>query len=387
LSHLSRLGDARDVRLIAKRAPKATGCIRTSLWLPTPRVSTSTPPPHPLEPHLRHHLTAFGGSGERRTWWVVAIATAMMIAEITGGWVFGSMALFADGWHMGSHTAALGITLYAYRFARRHAQDPRFSFGTGKVSSLGGFASGVALGVVAILMGWESAERVLRPEEIQFDEAIAVAAVGLGVNLLSAWLLGHGHAHGHAHAHGHEDAHAHEDEDAHNWMVEDHNLRAAYLHVLADALTSILAIFALIAGRVWGGRWLDPLMGLVGAGVILHWTVGLLRQSGRILLDCDPAPELSARVRAALEGDPADRVTDFHLWALAPGHYAAVARIETSSGRTADDYRWRMPRLAALRYALLEISAPARAAAVPLGVPPAAELADPQPASVASREV
>ncbi len=275
----------------------------------------------------RHGHAYHGDSsrGESRTLWVVALTACMMLVEISAGYLYGSMALLADGWHMGTHVAALSITLFAYRYARAHADNPRFSFGTGKVGSLGGFASAIALAIVAILMGLESVQRLFAPESIRFNEAILVAIIGLAVNLVSAWLLQGGHDH--HHHHHHEDHHHH-----------DHNLRAAYLHVLADALTSLLAIAALLGGRTFGWSFLDPLMGIVGGLVILKWSWGLLRTAGQVLLDSAPGVAPLERARRALEAMDDVRVADLHLWALAPGRLACVASVVTHEPRPVEEY-------------------------------------------------
>ncbi len=288
--------------------------------------------------------------GERRTRWVVGITVAMMVAEIVAGSAFRSMALLADGWHMGTHAAALGVAVFAYVYARRHAADARYTFGTGKVGALGGFASAVGLAVVALLVGGESVSRLATPVAIRFDEAIVVAFVGLAVNLVCAWLLsggGHGHDHDHDHGHDHDHDHDHdhgvsavrserrsihpersvsagdsESRDAHH----DHNLRAAYLHVLADALTSVFAIVALTAGRFLGWTWMDPLMGLVGAAVIARWSLGLLRDTSAVLLDAEVDVARREAIRAAVEAD-GDRVTDLHVWRVGRRHYAAIVAV------------------------------------------------------------
>ena len=271
------------------------------------------------------------GHGERRTLQVIALTATMMVAEVGGGMMFGSMALLADGWHMASHSAALGITVFAYRFARRHLQDPRFTFGTGKVGVLGGFTSAVALAFIALLMVWESAGRLFEPRAISFDEAMVVAALGLVVNLLSAWLLretphDHGHGHDHHHEHGHHHGH-------------DHNLRAAYIHVLADALTSVLAIVALLAGKYFGWVWMDPLMGIVGAGVIGIWCYGLLRDTGRILVDADTGEDEATEIRRAVEADKDNLVADLHVWRVGPRHLAAIVSVVTHFPRPPGHYK------------------------------------------------
>src|SRR5918998_3034419 len=249
--------------------------------------------------HWQHDHVFLGGHHdrhERRTWLVVGLTAAMMVAEIVAGTIFGSMALVADGWHMSTHAAALAIAALAYRFARKHAHDPRFSFGTGKVGELAAFSSAIILAVIALLIGYESLMRLMAPVPIQFGEATVVAVIGLAVNLASAWLLaGDHHHHGHHHHdHGHlGHRHHHDDEDHHHGHAHgdhhqhggDTNIRAAYLHVLADALTSVLAIVALLAGRFSGWNWLEPVMGVVGAGVIAQWSWGLIRTAGATLLD------------------------------------------------------------------------------------------------------
>ncbi len=277
-----------------------------------------------------HPFLADSQDNERRTVRVILLTVVMMAVEIGGGWLFGSMALLADGWHMGTHAAALGITVFAYRYARRHADNPRFSFGTGKVGELGGFASSIALLIAALLMAVESVERLVTPVAIRFDEAIAVAVVGLAVNVASAFMLHGGHHHGHGHHHDHEHEHGHH---------HDHNLRAAYLHVLADAMTSVLAIVALLAGRSWGWNWLDPLMGIVGALVISRWAVGLLRETGRVLLDSGVEPETLDAVRSAVENDSDNRLADLHVWRVAPGRLSVVLSVVTHHPRPPEHYK------------------------------------------------
>ncbi|MBZ0149157.1 MAG: CDF family Co(II)/Ni(II) efflux transporter DmeF, partial [Pseudorhodoplanes sp.] len=257
---------------------------------------------------------------ERRIWLVVALTAVMMVAEIAAGAIFGSMALLADGWHMSTHAAALSISAFAYRFARKHAEDARFSFGTGKAGELAAFASASILGLIAVLIAYESAIRIFAPVSIRFDEALIVAVVGLVVNLASAWLLfdrgdDHHHDHDHDHAHGRHHHHGH-----------DSNIRAAYLHVLADALTSVLAIVALAVGRFQGWLWLDPVIGIVGAVVIARWSFGLLRSAGAVLLDMVPGADFVVRLRTSLEID-GDRVADLHVWRLGPGHIGVIASI------------------------------------------------------------
>lgn len=259
---------------------------------------------------------------ERRTWIVVALTLVMMVVEIAGGTAFGSLALVADGWHMSTHAAALAIAGFAYFFARRHARDPRFAFGTGKLGDLSGFASAVVLAMIALLIGYESVARLLAPVPIAYDEAIGIALVGLVVNLVSAWLLRDEHDHHHGHGHKHVDhdhhpgpVHSHGDDHAHEAHGHDHrdnNLRSAYAHVLADAATSVLAIMGLLAAKLFGWTFMDPFVGLVGMAVILSWTYGLVRDSGAVLLDTVPDRGLADAVRRRLEVQ-GDRVTDLHL--------------------------------------------------------------------------
>ena len=276
--------------------------------------------------HTHNYLPAGQERGERNTWRVIALTAAMMVVEIVAGTVFNSMALLADGWHMASHASALGITAFAYAYARRHADDTRYSFGTWKVGVLGGYSSAVVLAVIALLIAWESAGRLSEPRIISFDEAILVACVGLVVNLVSAYMLRDHHQES---AHG-EAAHAHH---------HDHNLRGAYLHVLADALTSLFAIFALLTGKYFGWVWMDPLMGIVGSVIIGRWSYGLLRDSSRILLDGDVAAGAVTEVKAALEEDSGDLVADLHLWRVGPKNLAAIVSVVTDDPRAPEHYK------------------------------------------------
>jgi len=278
--------------------------------------------------------------GERRTWIVVAITLLTMVVEIVAGLAFGSMALLADGLHMGSHAVALGIAGFAYLFMRRRAGDARFSFGTGKMNALGGFTGAVLLAGFAGVMAWESVSRLLVPVPIRFDPAIAVAVVGLLVNGLCFLVLG-GHAHG---GHGHQHEHRH-----------DHNLRSATLHVLADALTSLLAIIALLAGRYLGAAWLDPVMGIVGSLLVARWSVGLLRQSGGVLLDCEGPTELREDVRASIEGMADNRISDLHVWSIGPALYAAEISLVTHEPRSAEVYKRRLAHRPELVHVTVEV--------------------------------
>lgn len=267
----------------------------------------------------------------QRTRWVVTLSAVMMVAEIVAGTLTGSMALTADGWHMATHTLALGITALAYSFAKTRSADPSYSWGTGKVGSLAGFASALGLAAVALGIMYESATRFFQPLRVDFGEALLVAVIGLLVNLLSAVLLGHGHDHAHEHEHHHE----HDDGDRHH----DHNLRSAYLHVLADALTSVLAIAALAAGWWLGIRWLDPAVGVLGAVVILNWSRGLISETAAVLLDRVPDQSLCDDLRRKIEGPGDIRVRDWHLWTVGPGRYAAIV---AADGGSADEIRRRM---------------------------------------------
>jgi cation diffusion facilitator family transporter len=309
-------------------------------------------------------LGAHHDRNERRTWIVVGVTAVMMVGEIVGGTLFGSMALVADGWHMATHAAALTIAALAYRFARLHASDPRFVFGTGKVGELAGFASAVALGLVALLIGWESLLRLIEPRPIHFNQAIMIAVLGLAVNLASAALLhqgDHGHSHGghddhrHDHAHGHA-GHDHEhDHHPGHAQHHDNNLRAAYMHVLADALTSVLAIAALLAGRFLGWAFMDPLIGVLGALVIGHWAIGLMRQASASLLDMGADPRLIERIRGRLETG-ADRVCDLHLWRLAPGHQALMISIVSDAPQSPAAYKAKLGGIPGLSHVTVEVN-------------------------------
>lgn len=269
---------------------------------------------------------------ERRTWMVVGLTAITMVVEIVAGTWFNSMALLADGWHMATHAGALGLSALAYRFARRHARNPRFTFGTGKVGDLAAYSSGIILAVAAVMIAWESATRLARPVPIAFDQAILVAILGLAVNLLSAAMLWSRHGHGHAADHDHDHGHAH----AHH---ADHNIRAAFLHVVADALTSVLAIVALVAGLWFGAVWLDPAIGLVGAAVILHWSIRLMRDTSGILLDMEAGGDLAGRIRRDIEAKDGDRVADLHVWRVGPGHFAAIVAIVTRRATDAGELK------------------------------------------------
>ncbi|MGE0712488.1 MAG: CDF family Co(II)/Ni(II) efflux transporter DmeF [Planctomycetota bacterium] len=341
-----------------------------------------------LSPWQHDHTLGNGAQreGERRTLWVAALTAAFMVVEVAAGIYTGSMALLADGLHMGSHAVALGIAVAAYVYARRRAGDERFSFGTGKVNALGGFTGALLLAVFAAFMAWESVARLLHPVPIVFDQAIAVAALGLLVNGISVALLGvggegHGHSHDHdhdhaveepapqpKHAHEHEHGHEHEhDGDGHghghghdghdghgHGHGEDHNLRAAYLHVLADALTSVTALVALLGGRFYGLSWLDPVMGLLGSVLVARWSWGLIRQTSTVLLDHQAPVRVQEHLRAALEQDDA-RVADLHVWSIGPSARAACVTLVAHDPLGPEDYKARVPAALSIRHLTLEL--------------------------------
>ncbi|NIJ72537.1 CDF family Co(II)/Ni(II) efflux transporter DmeF [Xanthomonas sp. F4] len=341
----------------------------------------------------------------RRTWAVVALTAAMMIVEIVAGWWTGSMALLADGLHMATHAGALSLAGFAYWFARRHRHNPRFTFGTGKVGDLAGFSSALILALIALGIGVESALRLAQPVHIAYDEALWIAALGLLVNLLSAWMLGadhhhdHGHGHGHGHHHDHDhdhdhahaahrhDDHAHAHHDGHDHdhahghdhphphdhhehahahaapaqavghdrhAHADHNLRSAYMHVLADALTSVMAIVALLLAKYLGWTWTDALMGIIGAIVIARWSLALLRDTGAVLLDASAPAALQAQIRDRLQQDD-ERIADLHVWRVGPGQHAAIVSLVTHRPRPAAFYHARLQGVATLGHVSIEV--------------------------------
>ena len=321
------------------------------------------------------HSHVFLGAGhetnERRTWGVIALCTAMMAAEIVGGLMFGSIALVADGLHMSTHAAALLLAALAYSYARRHAGDARFSFGTGKLGDLAGFASAVVLAMIALLIGYEAVTRFLAPVPIHYGEATAIAALGLAVNVASVLMLGggHDHGHGHAHHHGHDHHHDHDhdDDDDHghghdhhdhgdhrHHSHRDNNLRAALVHVMADAAVSLLVIVGLLLGRFLGWAWMDPVVGLAGAAVISAWSYALIRDTGRVLLDMTPDADLAENIRMAMERD-GDRLCDLHLWRLGPGHIGAIVSLTTAMPRAPAFYRERLAAFRALSHVTIEV--------------------------------
>jgi len=268
---------------------------------------------------------------ERNTQWAVVLTAVMMVAEITGGWLFNSMALLADGWHMSSHTLALGLSVLAYGAARRFAHNTRFAFGTWKIEVLAGYTSALLLVLIAGLMLYQSVERLIAPTPIHYDQAIAIAVVGLLVNLVCAWLLKDGHGHDHHNTHHDQETHGHH---------HDLNLRSAYIHVVADAATSVLAILALIGGKFWGASWLDPVMGIVGAGLVAVWAYGLLCDSGRVLLDAEMNAPVVAEIKEVIMASPiCAHICDLHVWRVGKGKYACILSLATTDDVEPDYFK------------------------------------------------
>jgi cation diffusion facilitator family transporter len=390
-----------------------------------------------MEPHSHVFLGEGHEHAEQRTWAVIWLCGAMMLLEIVGGLLFGSIALVADGLHMSTHAGALLLAALAYRYARRHAMDARFTFGTGKLGDLAGFT--IVLAMIALLIGWEAVGRFLAPVPIAFTEAIPIACLGLAVNIISAWLLGGGHHHHHHHHHGQDNVHALDlgatrltleifedgvpprfrvreavaadaiwaetmredgsrqrfafadvggvvesveqipephaftvnlhladaaggdavgsvvfEEHAYDAAHRDNNLQAAVVHVMADAAVSVLVIVGLLLARAFGWLWMDPLAGIVGACVIASWAWGLVRDTGRILLDMNPDRQLTEQVRREIEAD-GDSLTDLHVWRLGPGHLGAVLSVVSGQNRRPEDYRQRLRRFAALSHVTVEV--------------------------------
>lgn len=346
--------------------------------------------PNPRE-HSHVFLGAAHAQNERKTWAAITLTGFMMIAEIVGGSIFGSLAVVADGFHMASHAAALLIAAVAYTYARHYATDPRFAFGTGKFGDLAGFTSAIILAMIALLIGYEAVRRLIAPVPIAFAEAIPIACGGLVVNVVTAWLLSggeHGHSHGQGQLQGHRSVHDHHDHDHghdhHDHHDHDHghdhhdirtyelsfegpveirtaerdlNMRAAFIHVVADAAVSVLAIVGLLSAYYFGWNWMDPLMGIIGALVIANWAYGLVRDAGGILLDVLPDKALAERLRSEIEHD-GDRITDLHLWRLGPGHLGAVLSVVTQKPRSADYYRQRLGRFRNLSHVTVEVETP-----------------------------
>lgn len=311
-------------------------------------IKGNAPKMHSDNLHLWRHTHSFGQDrkrpGENRTLVVIAMTASMMVIEITAGVVFGSMALLADGLHMASHAAALGINAFAYVYARRHAHDTRYSFGTGKVNALGGFTGAILLAVFALVMAWESIERMVYPIAIAFDQAIVVAVLGLLVNGASVWILAHPTAHDHDDINRERHGHHH-----------DHNLQSAYLHVLADALTSLLAIFALLTAKYAGLVWMDPLMGIVGAVLVTRWAWGLMRGSSAVLLDRQGPRAIRERIKTRIENERDARVVDLHLWAIGPNIYGVILSVVTHEPQPPDYYKRLLPADPALAHVTVEV--------------------------------
>jgi cation diffusion facilitator family transporter len=268
-----------------------------------------------------HDFSVINKKGERRTKQVLVLTFLTMMLEIAAGTLFGSMALLADGWHMGTHVAAFMIAIIAYRYSRVHAHDQTFAFSAGKVGVLGGYTSSVALGIVALIMLVESGQRIVNPHIIHFNEAISVAAFGLFINLICALLLQDRH-HDHDHTHHH-----------------DHNLKAAYLHVLADALTSVLAIIALVLGKYYGWNWLDPVMGIVGALIITQWSYALMKETSPVLLDESIALKYKLAIKEKIESDEDNRISDLHVWRVGPSHFAIIISLVSHNPKAPEYYK------------------------------------------------
>jgi cation diffusion facilitator family transporter len=302
-----------------------------------------------------HQFNHVDAKAERNTRRVVYITAAMMVVEIVGGYWLNSMALLADGWHMSSHALAMGLSVMAYALARRYARDGRFAFGTWKIEILGGYSSAMLLAVVAALMMIQSLERLFVPATIHYDEAIPIAVLGLGVNLLCAWLLKGEHGHQHGHHHGHDHGHAHDHAHGHH---HDVNLRAAYLHVIADAATSVLAIVALVGGKLYGAAWLDPAMGIVGSILVARWAFGLLRESGKILLDAEMDQPVVEEIRDVVRGQFATAaVSDLHVWRVGRNSYACILGLVTTTPISAEDVRRQLAIHEELVHVTVEIAA------------------------------
>jgi len=314
--------------------------------------------------HRHVFLAADHKSSERRSWAVIALCGLMMVAEIAGGLLFGSIALVADGLHMSTHAGALLLAAIAYGYARKHADDSRFTFGTGKVGDLAGFTSAIVLAMIALLIGFEAIVRLMQPVPIRFAEAIPIAFLGLAVNIISAWVLSRGERHhgrrrgSNSHA---SDAHSDSgvqysvafdeiEEGAHR----DNNMRAAIIHVAADAMVSIFVIVGLLLARTLGWQWMDPVAGIAGAVVIASWSYGLIRDTGAILLDMNPDRRLAENLRVAVEKE-GDRVTDLHLWRVGPGHFAAIISIATCVPRPPQFYRSRFAQFRTLSHLTIEM--------------------------------
>jgi cation diffusion facilitator family transporter len=328
-------------------------------------MSKANLPAAPLS-HAHVFLGAEHAKNERRTWVVIGLCGAMMVAEILGGLFFGSIALVADGIHMSTHAGALLLAAVAYAYARKYTDDPRFTFGTGKVGDLAGFTSSIILAMIALLIGYESVSRLFEPVQIYFAEAIPIALLGLAVNVASAWLLGHeggdhDHLHGAVGSPGHRQEHRFvtgtgidEHEHTHGPSQRDNNYRAAAIHVIGDAAVSGLVIIGLLFASAFGWLWLDPLAGVIGSMVIATWAFSLARDTSAILLDTNPDRQMTERIRQAIERE-GDRVTDLHLWRLGPGHLGAIVSISSCAGLGTDDYRTKLARFRSISHLTVEV--------------------------------
>ncbi|KQM63126.1 MULTISPECIES: CDF family Co(II)/Ni(II) efflux transporter DmeF [unclassified Sphingomonas] len=317
-------------------------------------MSVSTSAPHDAA-HLRHDHVFLGAAHDanaRRTRWVVLLTAAMMIGEIAAGYLTGSMALLADGFHMATHAGALGVAAAAYAYAKRHAHSSAFSFGTGKVGDLAGFASAMVLGLVALGIGVESVLRLFQPIRVAFGEATWIAVLGLLVNIASAFLLSGGHGHDHGHHHGHHHGHDHHGHD--HGHGGDNNMRSAYVHVLADALTSVLAIAALLAGRYLGWVWMDPVMGIVGGIVIARWSWTLLRDTANVLLDRTDE-HVAQEVRELVEVGDA-RIVDLHVWKVGPDARSAIVSVAATGDVDPREIRRRLRPVHELAHLTIEVT-------------------------------
>ncbi|HSV95941.1 MAG TPA: CDF family Co(II)/Ni(II) efflux transporter DmeF [Spirochaetota bacterium] len=301
-----------------------------------------------------HHRFAGDRIGsERRTLIVVVITCVTMVAEIIAGWLFNSMALLSDGWHMGTHAAAIGISLFAYRYARRHADDRRFSFGTWKVEIIGAYTSAVSLAIIGVYVASMSVERLFAPAAIQYNQALFVAAIGLAVNLLCAFILGAGKKHGHSHGTDHEQDH--DDDERDHLHHDDINLKSAYLHVAADAMTSVLAIVALVCAKYVGWNWLDPAMGILGAVLIIRWAIVLFRDTVPILLDFSADQKIERRIRDTVESHGNAKVCDLHLWRVGHNAYACIVSIVNSDGGGVDRFKSSLERITGIEHITVEM--------------------------------
>jgi cation diffusion facilitator family transporter len=304
-------------------------------------------------------------SGEQRTLAVIIITALMMVAEIVAGLAYGSMALFADGIHMGSHMIGLGISFLAYIYARKHAFDQQFSFGTGKVNALAGYSSAILLVIIALYMGYESITRFISPVTIEYNQAILVAVIGLVVNGASMLILGekghthapdeeHDHSHNHT-AHEHEHDHNHDHNEATHTKGADHNLKSAYMHVLTDALTSVLAIIALLGAKYFKLNWMDPFMGVVGAILVIRWSVGLIQGTSKVLLDHQIPVEVQKRIKGIFESYKDTKVSDIHIWSIGPGIYSSEICVVTKYPDSPNKYKTLIPEDTGVVHCTVEV--------------------------------